>query len=114
MIIESGKGPTIDGSRITVYDVLEETQGGLSPRQLAKEWELTVTEIEDALRYIKEHRDRVDREYAKIRTRNARGNPPEIEAKAVESRRKLMALRKQLKSRRRAQENGHARTARRP
>ena len=34
-IINRGRGPEIAGSRITVYDVLAETEAGATPEELA-------------------------------------------------------------------------------
>jgi uncharacterized protein (DUF433 family) len=79
-IIDRGRGPEIAGSRITVYDVLAETQAGVSPEQLAREWELQVEQIHAALRYIDEHKEEVLANYRQIKERHARGNPPEIQA----------------------------------
>lgn len=49
-IIQTGRGPVIEGSRITVYDVLAETQAGATPEELAKWYNLTVEDIQTALR----------------------------------------------------------------
>jgi uncharacterized protein (DUF433 family) len=80
-IINRGRGPEIEGSRITVYDVLAETQAGVPPEQLAQEWGLRVEQIHAALRYIEEHKEEVLAIYRKIKERHARGNPPELQAK---------------------------------
>lgn len=84
-IIDRGRGPEIAGSRITVYDVLAETQAGTTPEQLAEWYELDVAQIRLALRYIEEHKEEVLRNYEAIRARHARGNPPEIEARLKDS-----------------------------
>ena len=70
-IIDSGRGPEIAGSRITVYDVLAETGAGAAPERLATDWRLTVEQIRCALRYIDEHRAEVDRDWAEIQARHA-------------------------------------------
>ena len=41
-IIDRGRGPEIAGSRITVYDVLAETEAGATPAQLAEWYQLDV------------------------------------------------------------------------
>jgi uncharacterized protein (DUF433 family) len=71
-IIERGRGPEIEGSRITVYDVLAETRIGVSVEQLAHEWQLSVEQIELALKYIDEHREQVERNWIAIQERHAR------------------------------------------
>ena len=79
-IIERGRGPEIAESRITVYDVLVETGWGSTSEQLARDWQLTVPQIELALRYIAEHREEVERNWAAIKARNAQRRA-EYEAK---------------------------------
>ena len=71
-IHDRGRGPEIVGSRITVYDVLAETRAGVPIEQLAQEWNLTVEQIEFALRYIDVHREEVERNWAAIQERNKR------------------------------------------
>jgi uncharacterized protein (DUF433 family) len=88
-IIDRGRGPEIAGSRITVYDVLAETQAGASPAQLAEWYQLDLAQIELALRYIEEHREEVLNDYREIKARHARGNPPEVKARLEAARRQL-------------------------
>jgi uncharacterized protein (DUF433 family) len=71
-IIDRGRGPEIAGSRITVYDVLDETRAGRSVVELAREWRLSSEQIECALRYINEHREEVERAWLAIQARNDR------------------------------------------
>ena len=111
MIIQCGKGPMIEGSRITVYDVLAETRAGVPVAQLAEEWHLQVCQIEEAVRYIEDNREEVERDWAAIRARHARGNPPEIEAIAAEGKKRMYALRDVLAAARAQRENGNGRTA---
>ena len=80
VIIDRGRGPEIAGSRITVYDVLAETQSGATPEQLAQEWGLRLEQVHAALRYIEEHKEEVLADYREIKARHARGNPPEVQA----------------------------------
>ena len=78
-IINRGRGPEIAGSRITVYDVLAESQAGATPEEMVGWWQLDVEQIHLALRYIEEHREEVERDWAEIKARHARGNPPHIQ-----------------------------------
>jgi uncharacterized protein (DUF433 family) len=80
-IIDRGRGPEIAGSRITVYDVLAETQAGATPEELARWYRLNVAQIHLALRYIEEHKEEVLRDYQAIKARHARGNSPEVPEK---------------------------------
>ncbi len=96
MIIERGRGPEIAGSRITVYDVLAETQAGATPEELAEWYGLSVDQIAEALRYIDDHRADVLAKFAVIQERHAKGNSPEVSERIAESRRKLRAMKAAL------------------
>lgn len=80
-IIELGRGPTIEGSRITVFDVLYYHQNGWYRDEIACLFRLSSRQVEAALRYIEEHKEEVMATNAKIEARIARGNPPELQAK---------------------------------
>ncbi len=111
-ILELGRGPTIAGSRITVYDVLYETQYGLAPAAIAELFHLTLEQVQAALRYIDEHQEQVLADYQKIMERHARGNPPEIQAKVDALHAKYAPLWAELRRRWQAKENGDAGAAR--
>jgi uncharacterized protein (DUF433 family) len=108
-IINRGRGPEIAGSRITVYDVLAETRAGATPEELAGWYHLDVEQIRLALRYIEEHKEEVERDWAAIKARHARGNPPEVEAKIQANRPRFLARVEEIRRRARARENGDAR-----
>src|SRR5436190_21620520 len=78
-IIDRGRGPEIADSRITVYDVLAESRAGATPEEMAGWWQLHVEQIHLALRYIEEHREEVERDWAAIKARHARGHPPHVQ-----------------------------------
>ena len=110
-IHDRGRGPEIVGSRITVFDVLAETRAGVPVEQLASEWELTVEEIEFALKYIDDHKEEVERDWAAIQARHARQRK-EFEEKYVHlfaaSREKLMKAKAEF-DRKRVEAAEHAR-----
>lgn len=105
-IINRGRGPEIAGSRITVYDVLYESQAGLSPEEIAELFLLTVEQVQAALEYIRANRAQVLAEYQRIQERHARGDPPELQARLEATHAKYAPLFAEL--RRRAREGGHA------
>jgi uncharacterized protein (DUF433 family) len=80
-IIDRGRGPEIAGTRITAYDVLDYHKTGWHRDMIADTLELSSQEVEIAIRYIEEHRDEVMADYAEMLARDARGNPPELQAK---------------------------------
>lgn len=90
-IIDRGRGPEIAGSRITVYDVLAETEAGATPEELAQWYGLSVEAIHVALRYIEGHREEVLADWRKIQERIARGNPPELQARLDATHARFMA-----------------------
>lgn len=62
-IIRTGRGLTIAGTRITLYDVLDYVKADW-PSTLIQQWlNLTDVQIGDALAYIATHRDEVEAEY---------------------------------------------------
>jgi uncharacterized protein (DUF433 family) len=105
-IIDRGRGPEIAGSRITVYDVLAETQAGATPEELARWYQLDVAQIRLALRYIEEHQDEVLRDYQAIKARHARGNPPAVQAKLDAAHAKHAQLWARLREQTPSRENG--------
>ncbi|MCI0465080.1 MAG: DUF433 domain-containing protein [Gemmataceae bacterium] len=106
VIINRGRGPEIAGSRITVYDVLAETEAGATPEQLAHWYGLQVGQIQAALCYIEEHKEEVLAHYRKIQERHARGNPPEVQAVADAIHAKYQALWADRLRRRAQERNG--------
>src|SRR4051794_5988346 len=101
-IINRGRGPEIAGSRITVYDVLAETEAGATPEDLARWYELAVEQILLALRYIDEHREEVERDWAAIKARHALGNPPHIQKQIDETHARLAPVWEELRKGNRA------------
>jgi len=79
-IIDRGRGPEIEGTRITVYDVYEYYQHGWSALRIACEFRLGTPQVDAAITYIESHRPQVEAEYAKMVERCRRGNSPEVRA----------------------------------
>jgi uncharacterized protein (DUF433 family) len=80
-IIDRGRGPEIAGTRITVYDVLDYYKTGWHRDMIADTLELSSQQVEVAISYIEDHRGEVMEVYERILARDARGNPPELQAK---------------------------------
>jgi len=98
-IVDRGRGPEIVGTRITVYDVLDYLELGWHHTAIAATLRVSSDQVLAAMKYVEEHRDDVMAKYQKMLEREARGNPPEIEAKLEAGRAKLRQL---LKERRKA------------
>jgi len=79
-IIDRGRGPDIEGTRITVYDVYEYHQHDWSALRIACEFRLGTPQVDAAIAYIESHRPQVEAEYAKMIERCLSGNSPEVKA----------------------------------
>lgn len=92
MIIERGSGPTVKGTRITVYSIIDYLLEGWPPERIAGLFGLRTNQVEAAIDYIREHTVEVLKEYLKVLERCERGNPPELQAELEASRVKLRQL----------------------
>ena len=79
-IHDRGRGPEIEGTRTTVYDVMDYYLDGWPATRIAARLSLGTPDIEAAIEYIEAHRAEVDAEYRKILERCERGNSPEVQA----------------------------------
>ena len=91
-IIDRGRGPEIAGTRITVYDILDYYKEGWHRDAIASTLRLSSRQVEAAIRYIEEHRDDVMAEYEEMLARDARGNPPELQAKLDAGHERFLAM----------------------
>lgn len=99
-IVEVGRGPQIDGSRITVFDIIEYHKNGWQRDEIAVLFDLSSQQVEVALRYIDEHRTDVMAAYERNMERINRGNPPEIQAKLDAGRERFLAAAREHRERR--------------
>ena len=81
----------IDGTRITVWDVFMYVDEGCSTEEILDELPLTAAQLQATLDFIQANREYVVEGHRKIEERNARGNPPEIQARLVQTRAKMRA-----------------------
>jgi uncharacterized protein (DUF433 family) len=77
-IVNRGRGPELEGTRITVYAIMEYLEGGLHHSTIAAVLGLSSAQVLCAIDYIERHKQEVTAEYRKIMARIAEGNPPEI------------------------------------
>jgi uncharacterized protein (DUF433 family) len=96
-IIDRGRGPEIARTRITVYDVLDYHKSGMHRDVIAGILDLSSERVEVAVYYIKEHRDEVMADYAEMLARDARGNPPDLQAKSDAARERLQTRLRELR-----------------
>lgn len=79
-IHDRGRGPEIEGTRITVYDVMDYYLDGWSAPRIATWLSQSTPDIEAAIEYIDAHRAELEVKYRKIVERSERGNSPEAQA----------------------------------
>jgi uncharacterized protein (DUF433 family) len=65
-VILTERGPTIAGSRITIYDVMDYVTAGWPPQLIRDRLQLTDAQVADALSYIDANRAEVEREYQAV------------------------------------------------
>jgi uncharacterized protein (DUF433 family) len=103
-IIDRGRGPELEGTRVTIYRVMDFVRDGSSPAEIARELELTSEQVSLALDYIMAHRDEVEAEYEQILRRVRGPNPEWVEARLAKT---PDELKRRLEQRRRVT-TGHA------
>jgi uncharacterized protein (DUF433 family) len=74
-------GPEVVGPRITVYHIVHYLEGGWDPAAIAQILNLRIEQVLGAMKYIEEHKAEVMAVHRQIEERNARGHPPEVQAK---------------------------------
>ena len=107
-IIDRGRGPEIEGTRITVYDVMAYVQEGWRYDQIAGLFRLPPDDIQAALDYIETHKEDVMTIYQEILARHRKVQyAPAIHQKLAQNRQKLQAKLTELQTRPKA-EDTHA------
>lgn len=76
----------IAGTRITVWDVLHHLENDWPRDEIAEVLGLSGQQLEAAVDYIQTHHAEVIKVHQQIDERNARGNPPNVQAKIAAAR----------------------------
>jgi len=108
-IIDTGRGPQIAGTRITVFHVMDYLRGNWQVSEIASWLRITVDKVEAAIAYIEAHRAELEPVYEEMLERDRRGNPPEVQAKLDELHAKYAPIWEERKRILAEKENGHAR-----
>lgn len=58
------KWPTIKNRRLTLFDLMDQLKEGLPPHFVANWYRLTSAEMEEVLRFLKEHETEIEQAYA--------------------------------------------------
>src|SRR4029453_17527627 len=86
-IINRGRGPEIEGTRITVYDVLGYVSQGWHRDRIAALFRLSSRDFQVALHYLDQHHDDVMASYQRICARQQEyPYTPDVAAKITASR----------------------------
>jgi uncharacterized protein (DUF433 family) len=117
LIIETPRGPTIAGNRITVYSVMDYIKAGRSKYYIGQIMMLTPEQVEAVFAYVEEHREEVEAAYARILKREAEARieserimrerspfPPDM---PLEERRKLMIQKLEAMKKAEQERNGN-------
>lgn len=68
----------IDGTRITVWDIVHYLEGEWAASEIADALKLSLEQVESAIEYIANDRERIYEIHEQIEARIAKGNPPEV------------------------------------
>lgn len=84
-IFDRGRGPEVEGTRVTVYRIMDFIREGSSAVRIAAELGLTNEQVHVALDYIGAHRLNVEAEYNEILRRVQQRNPSHVEDERAQS-----------------------------
>jgi len=91
-IIDRGRGPEIEGTRITVYDVIDYLKEDWRAGQIAAMFRLPLEDIEAAIAYIERHEEEVMADYQRIVARHQNATySPEVQAKLADTHARFLA-----------------------
>jgi uncharacterized protein (DUF433 family) len=65
-VVRNQRGLSIQGTRITLYDVMDYVRAGLSPEEIREWLPLSEQQVADAMQYIETHRAEVEAEYHQV------------------------------------------------
>src|SRR5436309_9036332 len=84
-IVDRGRGPELEGTRFTVYCIMDYVRAGDPPARIAEELDLTEEQVQEAIAYINAHRDEVEPAYEAILKRVNQPNPDWVEADSAKT-----------------------------
>src|SRR5262249_43255887 len=90
-VVDRGDGPKIEGTRITVYTVLDYLRAGRTRDWIAALLYFSSDQVQAAMDYIRDHDTQVNADYEAIVARIEQGNPAQVEAQLRANREKVKA-----------------------
>jgi uncharacterized protein (DUF433 family) len=70
LIVETPRGPSIAGTRITVYSVMDYLKANRSKEYILQFLRVTPEQLDAAIEYIEQHREEVEQDYRRILRRS--------------------------------------------
>jgi len=70
LIVELPRGPSIAGTRITVYSVMDYIKANRSKEEIIESMTISLEQLDAVYEYIEQHREEVERDYAEILRRS--------------------------------------------
>jgi uncharacterized protein (DUF433 family) len=80
-VIDRGDGPKIEGTRITVYAVLDYLRAGRTRNWIAAMLNVSSEQVQAAMDYFRDHNIQVHTDYERIMSRIQQGHSDEAEAR---------------------------------
>ncbi len=65
-VIRGSRGLSIEGTRITLYQIMDFLKAGYSPEMIRDDFRLTLKQTADVVKYIETHKAEVESEYQQI------------------------------------------------
>jgi uncharacterized protein (DUF433 family) len=66
IIVQTGRGPSIKGTRLTIYSLMEYLKDGWTPKHTAQWFNLTPEEMEEVMAYLKANEEELEKQYAEV------------------------------------------------
>lgn len=117
LIVETPRGPSLAGTRITVYSVMDYIKAGRSKYYIGQIMTLTPEQVDAVFAYVEQNREAVEAAYARILQREAEARieserimrerspyPPDM---PWEEKRKLMIQKLEAKKKAAQEQNGN-------
>ncbi|RLC20157.1 MAG: DUF433 domain-containing protein [Deltaproteobacteria bacterium] len=65
-LVRTGRGLTIGGTRITLYQIMDFLKAGYPPEEIRDDFGLTIRQMREVTEYIETHRDEAENEYRQV------------------------------------------------
>lgn len=66
IIIQTGRGPTVAGTRITIYQLMEYLKDGWTPKHIAEWFTLSQEQMDAVVAYLKSNEEELEQKYAAV------------------------------------------------